>query len=205
MKRQSKHLILLLTIITGLHACSKKETTPTGDASRVKTFTSEAQLRQALGSFVTGYNHTRFAFGDQEEGSHEFYMSWGQNAPEDKPYGAVRSIILWRYEDDRTREQILDRYNANVVVDDPRLNNSLYSNIIILTTTNNTKSGWFYHLFVLHRGSVNKIDEIELRGGFDIVGGAAGEAEWFAQAPGPPTDKEAVTALLNLLEPVKED
>src|SRR5690606_5027387 len=163
MKHQSKQFILLLAIITGLYACSKKETTPTGDASRVKTFTSEAQLRQALGRFVTGYNHTLVAFGDQEEGNHEFYMAWRQNDPADKPYGATRSIILWRYEDDRTREQILDRYYANVVVDDPRLNNSLYSNIIILTTTNNTKSGWFYHLFALHRGSVNKIDQIELR------------------------------------------
>ncbi|WP_353184038.1 hypothetical protein [Parapedobacter lycopersici] len=205
MKHRSKQLILLLAIITGLYACKKKETTPTGVASRVKTFNSEAQLRQALGSFVTGYNHTLFAYGDHEEGDHDFYMAWANTDFGDKPYGATRGILLFRYEDDRTKEQILDRYYANVVVDDPRLNNPLYSNILILTTGNKTKSTWFYRLFALHRGPINKIDEIELSGGFSIVRGAAGEAEWFEQAPEPPTDKEAVTALLNLLEPVPVD
>lgn len=204
MKLQSKQFTLLLAIIMGLHACGKKETAPAGDESQVKTFTSEAQLRHALGSFVTGYDRPLNLFGE-DGGNQQFYMSWSPKETEGKPYNYYRAVQLWRYEDERSREEVIGRNSFYVVVEDPRLNNPLYSNVVIITSGNNRKSGWSYILYVLHRGLSNITEEAHLTGGFGFVAGAAGEAEWFAQAPEPPTDKEAVTALLNLLEPVVGD
>ncbi|WP_353184036.1 hypothetical protein [Parapedobacter lycopersici] len=189
---QLKRLLMLLAIASAL-ACGKEKTAPIPVEVRLKSVTSAAESKQLLETFLTNYPVLTYSSFDDpayDPYFHHYYLIWSNDQ------GTGHVTFTSGTINETSKERIIKDERNFLEVSDPRLN--AYSNVFVLKFWDNNRKKWIYRLYV-HDFSAGKqkSDHIELSCGYynDYLS--------YLNPPPPPTDTEAVTALLEFLEPIK--
>ncbi|WP_215222624.1 hypothetical protein [Echinicola shivajiensis] len=196
-----------LCLVLFLLSCTdEKDETPdraTEETVRLKHFADANQVNEAVLPLINGY----------ELGSDDSFTDTG-NYPKlpyiyyytvrwEKEVSSLASINLSVSGDtgigDETKEEILEYSEGMVEVNDPRIGKAPYANVFVIRNEDNSKLDWRYELY-MDLGTLNEDNHrITLTGVF------IGPDSQIDQAPNPPSDAEAISIMLELVEGIKTD
>lgn len=191
--KKPKRLLTLLAVISFL-ACGKEKTAPIPVEARLKSITSAAESKQMLQTFLSDYPVLTYASFDDPEYNpyyHHYYIIWSDDSPGTKHVTITSATV-----NETSKERIIKDERYFLEISDPRLDE--YSNVFALKFWDNNRATWIFRLYAQDfSADKQSSDSIELSCGYynDYLS--------YRDSPLPPTDTEAVTALLEFLEPIE--